>query len=258
MPIHPSALVDPQARIAASAEIGPFCIVGPDVEIGERTVLKAHVFLEGPLTIGEDNIFYPYSTVGVAPQDLKYKGERSSTRIGSRNRIREFVTINRGTEGGGMLTSIGNDNLLMAYVHIAHDVQLGNHTILANGATLAGHVIIGDWVVLGAFTGVHQFCRVGRHSITGGYSVITQDVLPFTTTSASRDVKAFGANATGLKRRGFESGVIDSLNKAIRLLSRSKLNTAQAIERIRQEIPGSPELDELLQFIESAERGFIK
>src|SRR5256885_12857938 len=141
MAIHATAIVDPAARIAESAEIGPFTIVGADVEIGARTQIKGSVFLEGPLTIGEDNVFYPYSTVGVAPQDLKYKGERSATRIGSRNKIREFVTIHRGTEGGGMVTRIDDDNLLMAYTHVAHDVHIGSHTVLANGTTLAGHVI---------------------------------------------------------------------------------------------------------------------
>jgi Acyl-[acyl carrier protein]--UDP-N-acetylglucosamine O-acyltransferase len=163
----------------------------------------AHIYVEGPIRIGSENTFYPYSTVGVAPQDLKYRGERSETRIGDRNRIREFVTIHRGTEGGGMLTEIGSDNLLMAYTHVAHDVRLGDHTVLANGVTLAGHVLVGDWAVIGAFTGVHQFCRVGRHSMIGGYSVVTQDVLPYSTTVNPREIKVFGANKTGLDRRGF-------------------------------------------------------
>ena len=150
MPIHPTAVVDPSARIAETAEIGPYCVIGPEVEIGARTRLMAHVYVEGPTWIGEDNIFFPYSTVGVASQDLKYKGERAETRIGNRNKIREFVTIHRGTEGGGLVTSIGDDNLLMAYVHVAHDVRIGNHTILANGVTIGGHVTVGDWAVIGA------------------------------------------------------------------------------------------------------------
>src|SRR5436309_3212945 len=175
MPIHPTAIVDPQARIAETAEIGPYSIVGPEVEIGAGTRLMAHVYAEGPARIGEENIFYPYSTVGVAPQDLKYKGERSETRIGNRNKIREFVTIHRGTQGGGMVTRIGDDNLLMAYVHIAHDAQVGNGAILGHGATLAGHVTVEDYANIGAHSGVHQFCRVGRSAIVGGYSVITQD-----------------------------------------------------------------------------------
>ena len=194
MPIHPSAIVDPGARVHPSADIGPYSVIGADVTIGARTILKAHVFMEGPAEIGEDNLFFPYSTVGVAPQDLKYKGERSSTRIGNRNKIREFVTIHRGTEGGGMLTSVGDDNLLMAYVHVAHDVRVGSHCVLSNAATLGGHVNVGDWAFIGASSGVHQFCRVGRHAIIGGYSVITQDVLPFSNTVTEREAKVFGAN----------------------------------------------------------------
>jgi UDP-N-acetylglucosamine acyltransferase len=258
MPIHPTAIVDPRARIAASAEIGPYVIIGPDVEIAARTRIKASVVLEGPLTIGEDNEFYPYSTVGVAPQDLKYHGERSQTRIGHRNKIREFATIHRGTEGGGMLTSIGDDNLLMAYVHVAHDVQVGSNTVIGHAATLGGHVLVGDWAVVSAGSAVHQFCRIGRHAIVGGYSVITQDVLPFSNTVSEREAKVFAANATGLKRRGFEADTIDMLHKAFRLLTRSGLNTTQAVERIREEIPRSAELDELLAFIAQSERGFIK
>ncbi len=258
MPIHPTAIVDPEARIDPTAEIGPYVIVGPEVEIGPRTRLMAHVYLEGPTWIGEDNIFFPYSTVGVASQDLKYKGERAETRIGNRNRIREFVTIHRGTEGGGLVTSIGDDNLLMAYTHVAHDVRIGNHTILANGVTLAGHVIIGDWAVIGAFSGVHQFCRVGRHAMIGGYSVVTQDVPPFSLTVSPREIKVFGANKTGLERRNFRAETIDKLQKAFRLLTRSKLNTSQAIERIREEIRDCPEVEELIEFIQSSERGVIK
>ncbi|HZT39784.1 MAG TPA: acyl-ACP--UDP-N-acetylglucosamine O-acyltransferase [Bryobacteraceae bacterium] len=258
MPVHASAIVDPAARVAESAEIGPFCIVGPGVEIGERTRLMAHVYVEGPTRIGEDNLFYPYSTVGVAPQDLKYKGERSETRIGNRNRIREFVTIHRGTEGGGLVTSIGDDNLLMAYVHVAHDVIIGNHTVLANGVTFAGHVTVEDWAVIGAFSGVHQFCRVGRHAMIGGYSVITQDVLPFSTTVSAREVKVYGANAIGLERRGFSKSTIDALHKAFRILTRSGLNTTQAVDRIHAEAPPLPEIDELLAFIARSQRGFIK
>jgi UDP-N-acetylglucosamine acyltransferase len=258
MPIHPTAIVDPGARIAETANIGPFCVIGADVEIESGTHLMAHVYVEGPISIGIDNTFYPYSTVGVAPQDLKYRGERSETRIGHRNRIREFVTIHRGTEGGGMVTRLGSDNLLMAYTHIAHDVQLGDHTVLANGVTLAGHVLVGDWAVIGAFSGVHQFCRIGRHSMIGGYSVVTQDVLPFSTTVSPREIKVFGANRTGLERRGFSSETIDGLQTAFRLLTRAKLNTTQALERIRAEIPPSAELEEMMAFLTTSERGVIK
>lgn len=256
--IHPTAIVDPGAHIAESAEIGPYSIIRADVEIGARTRIMGNVFMEGPLRVGEDNIFFPYSTVGVAPQDLKYRGERSATRIGDRNRIREFVTIHRGTEGGGMLTSIGDDNLLMAYVHVAHDVKIGNHTVLANAVTFGGHVVVGDWAIIGASTGVHQFCRIGRHSIIGGYSVITRDVLPFSNTVTAREAKVFGENAIGLKRRGFDPATVDALHKAFRLLAHSGLNTAQALDRIAADIEPSPEIHELIGFIHAAERGFVK
>jgi len=258
MAIHPSAIVDSGARIADSAEIGPYAIVGSGVSIGARTRVMAHVVMEGPLEIGEDNVFFPFSTVGLAPQDLKYRGEPSSTRIGNRNRIREFVTIHRGTEGGGMVTSIGDDNLLMAYVHVAHDSRIGNHTVLANAVTFGGHVIVEDWAVIGGSTGVHQFCRVGRHAIVGGYSVITRDVLPFSNTVTARDAKVFGENTIGLKRRGFSDDAVAALHKAFRILSHSGLNTTQAIERIATEVKSSPEIDELVAFIRAAERGFIK
>lgn len=258
MAIHPTAIVDSAAAIDSSAEIGPYCTIGADVAIGARTRMMGHIFLEGPIEIGEDNVFYPYSTVGVAPQDLKYKGERSSTRIGHRNKIREFVAIHRGTEGGGMLTSIGDDNLLMAYTHVAHDTHVGNHTVIGHGATLGGHVIVGDWAVVSAGSAVHQFCRIGRHCIIGGYSVITQDVLPYSTTVSPRDVKVFAANATGLERRGFPAETIDALHKAFRLMTRSNLNTSQAVERIQAEIPSTPEVEELLEFVRTSERGFVK
>jgi UDP-N-acetylglucosamine acyltransferase len=258
MAIHPTAIIDPSANIAATAEIGPYCIIGAEVSIGERTRLMANVYAEGPAGIGADNLFYPYTTVGVASQDLKYRGERAETRIGDRNRIREFVTIHRGTEGGGRVTRIGSDNLLMAYSHVAHDVQLGDHIVMANGTTLAGHVSIGDWAVIGAFTGVHQFCRVGRHAIIGGYSVVTQDVLPFSNTVSEREIRVFGANRVGLERRGFATDTIEKLQTALRLLTRSNLNTSQALERIRAEIPACPEVDELIGFIHASERGVVK
>lgn len=258
MAIHPTALVDPNASIASSAEIGPYCIVGREVEIGAGTRLLAHVYVEGPTWIGEENLFYPYSTVGVASQDLKYKGERAETRIGKRNKIREFVTIHRGTQGGGLLTKIGDDNLLMAYVHVAHDVRIGNHTVLANGVTVGGHVEVGDWAVIGAFTGIHQFCRVGRHAMIGGYTVITQDVLPYSLTVSERPAKVFGANRTGLERRAFPAETIEALQRALRILTRSGLNTSQAVERIRAEGPLCAEVEELLEFIRTSERGVIK
>jgi UDP-N-acetylglucosamine acyltransferase len=258
MGIHPSAVIDPNARIHPDAEIGPYCVIGADVEIGARTRLMAHIYAEGPTWIGEDNIFYPYSTVGVASQDLKYKGERAETRIGSRNRIREFVTIHRGTEGGGLVTSIGDDNSLMAYSHIAHDVHIGSHCILGNGATLGGHVVVGDWAVISAFSGIHQFCRIGAHAMIGGYSVVTQDVLPYSTTVSEREIRVFGANAIGLERRGYSKQEIEPLQNLFRILTRSKLNTSQAVDRIRAELPQTREVTEVLEFIASSSRGVVK
>jgi UDP-N-acetylglucosamine acyltransferase len=258
MPIHPTAVADPGARIAESADIGPYSIIGADVEIGPRTRLMAHVYLEGPTWIGEDNLFFPYSTVGVASQDLKYKGERAETRIGDRNRIREFVTIHRGTAGGGLVTSIGSDCLLMTYTHIAHDCRIGSHVILGNSVGLAGHVVIDDWADVSPFSGVHQFCRIGRHAFIGPYSVVKQDVMPYSLTSHKPELAVFGANSIGLERRGFDKAVIEALQTAIRLLTRAHLNTTQAIERIRAEVPPCAEVDELLEFIRSSERGVVK
>ncbi len=257
MSIHPTAILDPSANIDASAEIGPYCVIGPEVEIGPRTRLMAHVYLEGPTIIGEDNLFYPYCSIGVASQDKKYKGERAETRIGHRNTIREFVTIHRGTEGGGALTSLGDGNLLMAYAHIAHDVHLGHDCVIANGVTFGGHVTVGDQVTIGAFTGVHQFCRIGRHAMVGGYSVITRDVLPFSMTVTEREARVFGANKTGLERRGFSPDAVEALQKAFRLLTHSTLNTSQALAKIRED-QLSPEVSELLDFIAASQRGFVK
>src|SRR4051795_369049 len=258
MPIHPSAIVHPTAEIDGSAEIGPYCIVGAEVVVGPRTRLMANNYVEGPTWIGEDNIFFPYSTVGVASQDLKYKGERAETRIGDRNRIREFVTIHRGTQGGGLVTSIGNDNLLMTYAHVAHDVRIGNHVILGNSVGLAGHVTIDDWVDVSPFAGVHQFCRIGRHAFVGPYSIIKQDVMPYSLTSHKPEVEVFGANAIGLARRGFDKASIEALQTAIRLLTRSQLNTSQAIERIRAEVAPCAEVEELIEFIGASGRGVVK
>ena len=258
MSIHPTAIVDSRARIAESAEIGPYCIVGAEVEIGARTRLMANLYVEGPAWIGEDNVFFPYSTVGVAPQDLKYQGERAETRIGHRNRIREFVTIHRGTQGGGLVTSIGSDNLLMAYTHVAHDVRIGDHVIIGNSVGLAGHVTIEDWVDISPYSGVHQFCRIGRHAFIGPYSVVKQDVLPYSLTSHKPELGVFGANSVGLERRGIEKAAVESLQTAFRLLTRSQLNTSQAIERIRAEVAPCAEVDGLIDFIRSSERGFVK
>jgi UDP-N-acetylglucosamine acyltransferase len=258
MAIHPTAIVDPGARIAESAEIGPYSIIGAQVEIGARTRLMANIYVEGPTWIGEENIFFPFSSIGVASQDLKYKGERAETHIGDRNRIREFVTIHRGTAAGGLNTAIGNDNLIMTYAHVAHDCQIGDHVILGNSVGLAGHVIIEDWVDVAPFSGVHQFCRIGRHAFIGPYSVIKQDIMPYSLTSYKPEVSVYGANSIGLKRRGFSKESIESLQTALRLLTRSNLNTSQAIEWIRAEVPPCAEVDELLEFIRASERGVVK
>ena len=258
MPIHPTAIVDARARVAESAEIGPYCVVGPEVEIGARTRLMANIYLEGPTWIGEDNVFFPYSTVGVASQDLKYKGERAETRIGHRNRIREFVTIHRGTAGGGLVTTIGSDNLIMVQSHVAHDVRIADHVILGNSVGVAGHVIIEDWVDVSPFSGIHQFCRIGRHAFIGPYSVIKQDVLPYSLTSHKPESAVFGANSIGLERRGFDKTTVEALQTAFRLLTRAGLNTSQAIDRIRADVPALSEIEELIAFIRASERGIIK
>jgi len=258
MPLHASAIVHPGARIDPTADIGPYCIVGEEVEVGPHTRLVAHVYIEGPTWIGEGNLFYPYSSVGVAGQDLKYQGERAETRIGNRNRVREFVTIHRGTKGGGALTSIGDENLLMAYVHVAHDCHVRSGCVLANGVTLGGHVTIEDHAVVGAFSGVHQFCRVGIHAMVGGYSVITRDVLPYSLSGVEREARLFSENKVGLERRGFSEAAIRSLHKAFRILRAPKLNTTQALERIAAEVEPCQEVAEVVRFIQSGERGVVK
>src|SRR5579884_2981380 len=249
MAIHPTAIVDAEAEIAPDAEIGPYCIIRGNVKIGARTRLLAHNYLEGKLAIGEDNIFYPYCSCGVAPQDKKYKGEASETRIGNRNSIREFVTIHRGTQGGGMVTAIGDGNLLMAYVHIAHDVIVGNNTILANGVTFAGHVIVDDYANIGGLSAIHQFCRIGRHAIVGRYSGIKQDVLPYSITASYHNAEVYGANRIGLERTGYSDQAIEALQNALRILTRAGLNTTQALARIEEKVPKTPEIAHLIEFI---------
>lgn len=224
--------------------------------LGEDCVLVSHVVLDGRTKIGARNTFYPFCSVGVAPQDLKYKGEPTQTEIGDDNTIRECVTISRGTEKGGGMTRVGSGNLLMAYVHIGHDSVVGNHCILANAATLAGHVTIEDYASVGAFSPVHQFCTVGKYAFIGGGTIVTQDVLPFSLTSARRENKAFGINKVGLTRRGFSPERLQTLQKAFRLLLAAKLNTSQALEKLRQ-IDGE-DAALLAAFIERSQRGIIK
>lgn len=255
MAIHPSAVVDPAATIHADTEIGPYCVIGPGVSIDAGTRLIAHVFVEGPTRIGSENTFYPYSTVGVAPQDLKYRGETSWTIIGSHNQVREFCTIHRGTEGGGKLTKIGDDNLLQAYAHVAHDCLVGSRCILSHSATLGGHVTVEDYAVIGAHCGVHQFCVVGAHSYIGGFSVITQDVLPFALVVSEREARTFGVNKVGLERRGFAREEIQALHKVFRILTKSGLNTDQALAKIREEMDEFPGLTRIRRFISKSTRG---
>jgi len=258
MSVHPTAIVDPQARLAPSVRVGPFSVIGLEVEIGEETEVGAHVVIEGPTRIGRRNRLFPFCSIGLIPQDLKFRGERSEVIIGDDNRIREFVTIHRGTEGGGALTRLGNFNLVMAYAHIAHDCLLDNNIILGNAATLAGHVVIEDYAVVGAFCGVHQFCRIGAHAFIGGYTVITQDVMPFSRTVHERGARVYGVNVIGLRRRGYEEPRIERIHQAIRLLTQSKLNTSQALEKIRQTLDQSEDIEALVRFVETAERGVIK
>lgn len=257
MAIHSTAIVDPGASVDPTAEIGPYCIVGPGVRIGAGTRLMAHVYADGDTEIGRDNCFYPYSTVGVAPQDLKYRGEPSRTTIGDRNQIREFCTLHRGTAGGGSLTAIGDDNLLQAYAHVAHDCFVGSNCVLCHSATLGGHVSVQDYAWVGAHSGVHQYCRIGAHSFVGGFSVVTQDVLPFATVVSERETKTHNINVTGLKRRGFSAQEIQSLRKAFKILVQSELNNDQALAKIAAELPASPHLDQLRDFVRSSKRGFV-
>ena len=256
MSVHPSAVIAPGAIVPDSCTIGPFCTIGPHVVLGENCTLISHVVLDGRTRIGARNTIHPFSAIGVAPQDLKYGGEPTETEIGNDNTIRENVTISRGTVGGGGITRMGSGCLLMACVHIGHDSLVGSHCILANAATLAGHVIIEDYATVGAFCPVHQHCIVGRYAFIGGGTIVTQDVLPFSKTSAKRENKAFGVNSMGLERRGFSPERIRALQRAFRLLLVSKLNTTQAVEKMR-ELEGE-DVALLVGFIARSERGVIK
>lgn len=256
MSIHPSAIIAPGARIPDSCTVGPFCTIGAEVVLGEGCNLISHVVLDGRTRIGARNTFYPFCSVGVAPQDLKYKGEPTETELGDDNTIRECVTVSRGTVGGGGVTRLGSNNLLMAYAHVGHDSLIGSHCILANSATLAGHVTLEDYVTLGAFCPVHQHCVVGAHAFIGGGTIVTQDVLPFSLTSARRENKAFGINKIGLQRRGFSPERLQTLQKAFRVLLASKMNTSQAMEKLRG-LDGE-DVALLVRFLERSERGVIK
>jgi UDP-N-acetylglucosamine acyltransferase len=256
--IHPTAVVDPGAKVPASCTVGPFCQIGPEVELGENCELISHVVIQGPAKIGDNNRFFPFCAIGIEPQDVSYKGEKTSLEIGDNNVIRECVTLNRGTAKGGGVTRIGSHTLLMAYSHVGHDSVVGDHAMLVNGATLAGHVTVEEWAVVGAMCPVHQFVRIGAHSYIGGGSVITQDVLPFSKCVTPRHTQAYGLNSVGLERRGFTRERVRKIHHAFRVLLNSKLNTTQALERLRSEGDLGEDVAMLLRFIESSERGVIK
>lgn len=255
--IHETALVSKHAEIGGDVYIGPYCIVGDGVTVGTGCRLESHVVVEGLTTIGDNNHFFPFCTIGLIPQDLKYAGESTLLVIGSNNVFREYVNINRGTAGGGGATRIGNNCHFLVNAHVAHDCILGDHIMMANAATLGGHVVIEDYGTVGAFSGVHPFCCVGTHGWIGGYSVVTKDVLPYSKTVTPRDTKAYGVNTLGLERRGFSAEQIANVKKAFRLLSQSNLNTSQAVEAIREKIKGV-EAQTIVEFIEKSPRGTIK
>jgi UDP-N-acetylglucosamine acyltransferase len=254
--IHPSAVIAAGAVVPDSCEVGPYSTIGPDVVLGEECRLISHVVLDGHTRIGVRNVFYPFCSVGVAPQDLKYGGEPTLCEIGDENTIRECVTISRGTVKGGGITRLGSKNLLMAYAHIGHDCIVGDGCILANSATLAGHVTIEHFATIGAFSPVHQYCTVGKYAFIGGGTIVTQDVLPFSLTSSRRENKAFGINKIGLTRRGFSPERLQTLQKAFRYLLAAKMNTSQALEKIRAMEGEDAKL--LAEFIEKSHRGVIK
>ncbi len=256
--IADTAIVSSEAALAHDVVIGPYAIIGPQVTIGAGTIIGPHVRIEGPTTIGERNRIIGQASIGTEPQDVKYKGERTELRIGNDNLIREFVTINRGTIGGGALTTIGSHNFLMAYSHVAHDCHVGDHTIFANNATLAGHVDVGDYSTIGAFSAVHQFCRVGDHAFIGGGSICTQDVLPYVKTVGNRPAKTYGINTIGLERKGFQKETVEALQRAYRILVRSKLKLQEALERIETELGFHSEVRYFAEFMRESKRGIIR
>jgi UDP-N-acetylglucosamine acyltransferase len=258
MNVHSTAIIDPRAKVPASCKVGPYCVIGADVELGEGCHLVSHVAIEGPTRIGTDNGFFPFCSIGMAPQDTTYNGEPTRLEIGDHNEIRECVTINRGTVKGGGVTRVGSHVLIMAYAHIGHDSVVADHAMLVNGATLAGHVSVEEWAVVGALCAVHQFVRIGAHSYIGGGTTITQDVLPFSMTAAARETHAYRMNRVGLERRGFSQERIDKIQHAYKILLTSKLNTSQALDKLKSEDGRGEDVDMLVRFIETSERGVIK
>ena len=255
--IHPQAIVHPSASLGRDVHIGAFSIIGEQVEIGDGTWIGPHVVVNGPTRIGRNNRIFQFASIGEIPQDLKFAGETSWLEIGDRNTIRECCTLSRGTAGGGAVTRIGNDNLFMAYAHVAHDCQVGNHTVFANGATLAGHVVVGDYAILGGLSAVHQFCRLGAHIMVGGGSIVLQDVPPYLMVQGNT-AKAFGLNLRGLRRRGFSAEAIDALKEAYRTLYRSGLTVSAALERLQELAQRQREVAEFVAFVRGTERGIVR
>jgi UDP-N-acetylglucosamine acyltransferase len=255
--IHPTAIVHPGAKLAAGVSVGPYSIIGEHVVIGEGTTVGPHVLIEGRTRIGAQNRIFAFSALGGAPQDKKYAGEATALEIGDRNTIREYCTFNRGTVQDAGVTRIGNDNWIMAYVHVAHDCQVGNHTIFANAASIAGHVHVGDYAVLGGFTGVHQFVLIGAHSMTAGATLLLQDLPPYVM-AAGNDAKPFGINAEGLKRRGFSENQISEIRRAYKTLYRSGLGLEEARLAIAEQAEKAPELKLLVDFLGRSRRGIVR
>lgn len=255
--IHETAIVSSQAVIGEDCYIGAYSTIGEAVTLGNKVHLESHVVIDGKTSVGDETRIFPFVSIGLAPQDLKYAGEATATEIGRRNHIREFVTVHRGTKGGGGLTQIGDDCLLMAQAHVAHDCRIGNEVIMANAATLAGHVTIEDRANIGAYSGVHQFCRIGLEAFVGGYSVIVKDALPFAI-SQGNHAKCYGLNRLGMKRRGYAKETIEKLHHAFHLLLSAKLNTTQAVEKIKEDIADCAEVNLLVEFIETSKRGVVK
>jgi UDP-N-acetylglucosamine acyltransferase len=256
--IDSTAIVSSNALLAPDVVVGAYSVIGPNVTIGSGCVVGPFSRVEGPTAIGERNHIYGHASIGGPPQDLKYKGEHTELAIGNDNVFREFVTINRGTTGGGGKTTIGNENFFMAYSHVAHDCHVGSHTIFANNATLAGHVEIADYATIGAFSAVHQFCRVGEHAFVGGGSMITQDVMPYAKTVASRDNRSYGINTIGLERKGFSKETVEALQRAYKILIRSKLRVDEALQKIEEELGLFPEARYLVEFVRESKRGIIR
>jgi UDP-N-acetylglucosamine acyltransferase len=255
--IHPQAIIDPSARIADDVSIGPFCVIGADVEIDSGTTVASHVVINGPTKIGKDNEIFQFASIGEKPQDLKFDNEPTELIVGDRNRIREYVTLHRGTPSGGNVTKIGNDNLLMANVHVAHDCIVGNNVILANATALAGHVVVDDHVILGGYTTVHQFTRIGAHAFTGFSTAIDRDVLPFFTVAGNR-ARAIGINKEGLKRRGFSPESIRALQEAFKLLIKSTCSHKVALEKVAEIASKDENVRMMLDFLDASERGWIR